>query len=189
VAEIWSKFNKNERLVSFGAGIVIIGWLLGVVSAYGFGVGFLSALGAIAVLVIYYLKYAPNQNIQWPAPIETIVLAISAIIAVAAILNLVQVLGLLSIAGYFGLYFIALIAITGGGVLMAFAAWQEYQATAASRAAASPSAPAAAPTAAPPAAPAVPPASSAPPVDTAPPAAPPAAAPPTSADGDGTPPA
>jgi len=59
VGEIWAKFNKNERNVSFGAAIVIVGWLLSFVGSYGFGygVGFLGALGAAAVLAIYYLKY------------------------------------------------------------------------------------------------------------------------------------
>jgi small-conductance mechanosensitive channel len=186
MAEIWAKFTKNERNVSFGAAIVIIGWLVGVVSpglGSGFGVGFLSALGAVAVIAIYYLKYAPNQNIQWPAPIETIVLAISALIALFAVLGLIQILGYLSIAGFLGIYFIALLAITAGAVLMFFGAWQEYQATAAKRAAAAP--PTAAPTAAAPSAPAA----SAPPAAPAAPAAPPPAAPAPPAGDDGAPPA
>ena len=80
MSAIWAKFNKNERNVSFGAAIVLIAWVVGLVGYGGFGVEFLGALGAAAVLVIYYLKYAPNQNIQWPVPIPTIVLIISAII-------------------------------------------------------------------------------------------------------------
>ena len=162
MSEIWAKFNKNERLVSFGAAIVLIAWLVGLVSSYGFGFGFLSAFGAIAVLVIYYLKYAPNSNITWPMPVETIVLAISAIIAIGAILSMVQILGILSFAGFLGLYFIALLAVTAGAVLMAFASWQEYQVTAGARAAAAPPAATAPPAAAaptmapPPAAPAAP---------------------------------
>ncbi len=119
MAEIWAKFTKNERLVSFGAAIVLIGWLLGAISSYGFGIGFLSALGAIAVLAIYYLKYAPNSNIQWPAPVPVIVLVISAIIAIVAVLNLVQILGIPQLRrDSSGLYFIALLAITAGAVLM-----------------------------------------------------------------------
>jgi len=134
VGEIWAKFNKNERNVAFGAAIVIVGWLVSIVSplGIGYGVGFLGALGAIAVLVIYYLKYAPNSNIQWPAPLQTIVLAISGIIAIVAVLQLIGLLGVLTIAGFFGLYLIALLAITAGAVLMAFGAWQEYQAMTAS---------------------------------------------------------
>lgn len=137
MGDIWAKFNKNERNVSFGAAIVLIAWVLGAIGSYGFGIGILTALGAIVVLVIYYLKYAPNQNIQWPAPISTIVLAISGIIAIVAVLNLISILGLLSLAGFFGIYLVALLAVTAGALLMAFGAWQEYQASAADRAATS----------------------------------------------------
>jgi hypothetical protein len=127
VGEIWAKFNKNERNVSFGAAIVIVGWLVSLVSNYSFGVGFLAVVGAVAVLAIYYLKYT-NSTIQWPAPIETIVLAISGVIAIVAVLQLIGRLGVLSFAGIDGgIYVIALLAITAGAVLMAFGAWQEYQ--------------------------------------------------------------
>jgi hypothetical protein len=51
--------------VAFGAAIVLVAWVIGLIGTYGYGIGFLSALGAVAVLVIYYLKYAPNQNITW----------------------------------------------------------------------------------------------------------------------------
>jgi hypothetical protein len=132
VAQIWAKFNKNERNVSFGAAIVVVAWVIGLVGTYGYGIGILSALGAVAVLVIYYLKYAPNQNISWPAPIPTIVLAISGIIAIVAVLSLIQILGILSLGGLGGLYVIALLGVTAGAVLMAFGAWQEYQAMTAS---------------------------------------------------------
>ena len=126
MSEIWAKFNKNERNVSFGAAIVLVAWLVGLVGSYGFGFGFLSALGAIVVLVIYYLKYAPNQNIQWPAPIPVIVVIISAIIAIGAILSLIQILGILSFAGFLGIYFIALLATTAGAVLMFFGAVRSW---------------------------------------------------------------
>ena len=143
MSAIWAKFNKNEKNVSFGAAIVLVAWVVGLVGSYGFGFGLLSALGAIIVLAIYYLKYAPNTNIQWPAPIPVIVLAISAIIAIGAVLSLVQILGILSFAGFLGIYFIALLATTAGAVLMAFAAWNEYKATEGERAAAAPPAAAA----------------------------------------------
>ena len=157
MSAIWAKFNKNERNVSFGAAIVLIAWIVGLVGYGGFGVEFLGALGAAAVLVIYYLKYAPNQNIQWPVPIPTIVLIISAIIGISAILGLIRILGILSFAGFLGIYFIALLAVTAGGVLMLFGAWQEYNATAGERAAASTTTAPSAPAPAAPAAPAAPP--------------------------------
>src|SRR5919201_329024 len=97
VQEIWNKFNANERLASIGAIVVIVSWLLGILTAYGFATSTLTLLGAIAVLVIYYLKYAPSQNINWPAPIPTIVLVVSAIAALVAVVNALQWLAVSSL--------------------------------------------------------------------------------------------
>ena len=126
VQEIWQKFNANERTTAIGAIVVLIAWLIGVVSAYGIGAGTLSFLGAIAVLAIYYLKYAPNQNINWPAPIPTIVLGISAIVALLAVLDGLRWIGLISLFSVTGT--LAIVGAVIGGLLMVWGAWQEYQA-------------------------------------------------------------
>jgi hypothetical protein len=126
VQEIWQKLNANERLAAIGAIVVLIAWLVGIVSAYGIGAGTISFLGAIAVLAIYYLKYAPNQNINWPAPIPTIVLGISAIVALLALLDGLRLLSILSL-----LSVTATLAVVGtvvGALIMVWGAWQEYQA-------------------------------------------------------------
>jgi hypothetical protein len=123
VQEIWQKFNANERLVATGAVVVIIAWLVGVVVGYGLGASTIGLLGAIGVLAIYYLKYAPNQNINWPAPIPTIVLAVAAIAALLILIQALSILRFLDAAD-------ALVAVGSiiGGALMAWGAWQEYQA-------------------------------------------------------------
>jgi hypothetical protein len=126
VQEIWQKFNANERLAAIGSIVVIVAWLLGVVSAYGFGASTIALLAALAVLVIYYLKYAPNQNVNWPLPIPTLVLAISAIGALFALLSALQWLSLISFAGI--LFTLALIGTVVGAGIMVWGAWQEYQA-------------------------------------------------------------
>jgi hypothetical protein len=121
----WNKLNANERLVGIGAIVVIVGYIVSVAGSYGVVSGnTLALLGALAVLVIYYLKYTPTSNVNWPAPIQTIVLAISAIVAILAIIAGLPALGL--IAG-FGLYVLGLLATAVGGVIMAWGAWQEYQ--------------------------------------------------------------
>jgi hypothetical protein len=127
VQEIWQKFNANERMAAIGAGIVIVAWLVGIVSPYGIGSSTLALLGALAVLAVLYLKYAPNQNITWPAPIPVIVLAISGIVALIAVVNLLQWLSLLGGAPLTVL--LALIGTAVGGALMAWASYQEWQTT------------------------------------------------------------
>jgi hypothetical protein len=123
VQEIWQKFNANERLVAIGAVVVIVAWLVGLVVGYGFGASTIGLLGAIAVLAIYYLKYAPNQNINWPAPIPTIVLAVAAIAGLLILVQVLQILRFLDAADL-----IVAVASIIGGALMAWGAWQEYQA-------------------------------------------------------------
>jgi hypothetical protein len=126
VQEIWQKFNANERLAAIGALVVIVAWLVGIVSAYGFASSTITLLGAIAVLAIYYLKYAPNQNINWPAPIPTIVLGVSAIAALLAVINALQWIGVSSLFG--GLAILGVLGAAVGALIMVWGAWQEYQA-------------------------------------------------------------
>jgi hypothetical protein len=126
IQEIWNKFNANERLAAIGAIVVVVSWLVGLVSAYGFATSTIALLGAIAVLVIYYLKYAPNQNINWPAPVPTIVLVVSAIAALVAVVNALQWLAVSSFGG--GLSILAVIGAAIGALIMVWGAWQEYQA-------------------------------------------------------------
>ena len=127
--QFYSKRNAGERLVTIGAVVVIVSWLIGIIGGYGFGANAISLLGAIAVLVIYYLKDSPSQTINWPAPIQTIVLAISGIVALLAVLALLQVISFMAaFAGFLGLAFLALIGTAVGGVIMVWGAWQDYQA-------------------------------------------------------------
>jgi hypothetical protein len=123
----FNKLNANERLVAIGAVIVGISWIVGAAGAFGLGSGILSLLGAIAVLAIYYIKYSPTQTMTWPMPVQTIVLGISGVMALLAVLGLVGWLGVLGGFG-FGLYFLSVIGGAVGSVIMAWGAWQEYQA-------------------------------------------------------------
>lgn len=159
VQEWWRKLNANERFAAQGAIVVFIASLL--------GGGWISLFGAAAVLVIYWLKYAPNQSIAWPAPIPLITLAISGIVGLLALVGLLGLLGLGGLFGAFGgvfggMYIVFLagtIATAIGAALMVLGTWREYQAlpkTTPPRT--TPPAPAASPTAPPPAAPPTPPA-------------------------------
>ena len=121
----FNRLNANERLVAIGSVIVIISFLVGMVGAFGIGAGTVPLIGAIAVLVIYFLKYSPTQSMTWPMPVQTIVLAISAISAVLAILGLLPLLGFL---GLLGLGVLAALGTLVRSVIMTWGAWQDYQA-------------------------------------------------------------
>lgn len=120
-----NKLNAAERLAAIGALIVIISWVVSIAGAFGLGAGTVPLLGAIAVLVIYYLKYSPTQSITWPMPVQTIVLGISGISALLALLGVLPLLGLL---GLFGISVLSAIGVVVGSLIMAWGAWQEYQA-------------------------------------------------------------
>ena len=122
IQAFWNKLNANEKIVMYGAIIAVVAFLVGIAGG-GFGTGSLDLVAAIAVAVIYWLKYSPNK-INWPAPVQTIVLVIAGISAIFAIL---AVLGWIGFFG-FGLYGIAIILNAVGCGVMAYGAWKEYQA-------------------------------------------------------------
>jgi hypothetical protein len=122
ITQFWNKLNANEKLVMYGAGIVVIAFLLGAVGG-GFGSGSGDLIAAIIVAVIYWLKYSPNK-INWPAPVPTIVLVVAGIAAIFALLGLLTWFGFLG----FGLYGIGLLVNAVGCGVMAYGAWKEYQA-------------------------------------------------------------
>jgi hypothetical protein len=135
IREFWNKLNARERLTTWGALAVVVGWIIGLTASYGIGGGGLSLIGAIAVVVILYLKYAPNQTITWPAPVATIILVISAVVAIGALLTLLDMLRFLGLVGY-GFVAGAILAgivTAAGAALMVWGAWQEYQLTAPAR--------------------------------------------------------
>jgi hypothetical protein len=127
VQEVWNKLNPRERLTALGALIVALSWIVSL-AGYGVSAGTISLVGAIAVLVVLYLKYNPNQSVTWPAPVPTIVLAISGLVALLAAIDVLTSLRYLGLFG-FGVGLIALILEAVGAALMAWGAWQEYQLT------------------------------------------------------------
>ena len=128
IQEFWKKLNANERMVAWGALIILAAWLVGVLSGGGIGASW-SFVAAIVVLVIYWLKYSPTTKISWPAPIQTIVLIVAGLAAVFAILGLLPALSFLGFFGGFYLAFLLAVIVNAiGAVMMALGAWREYQA-------------------------------------------------------------
>jgi hypothetical protein len=112
-----------------GALLIVLSWLIGIA---GRGIGATGSLGlvsAIAVLVVVYLKYAPNQNINWPAPVPTILMILSGIVAVVALLQLIELLGVIGIIAQYGgiVTILSLVAYFVGAAMMGWGAYQEWQ--------------------------------------------------------------
>jgi hypothetical protein len=119
---VWNKLNPRERLEAIGAGLIVLSFLVAIVT-YGFGTNSLALIGAIAVLVVLYLKYA-GQNINWPASTTLILGVIAAVVALAVLLDLLTSLRWI---GFYGAAIIALALEVIGAAIMAWGAWQEYQ--------------------------------------------------------------
>jgi hypothetical protein len=124
ISAFWNKLNANEKMVMYGAIIVVVAFLIGLVGSYGFGSASSDLIAAIAITIIYWLKYSPNK-INWPAPVATIVIVIAGIAAIFAILAALTAMTLLF---GFGLYGIGLIVNAVGCAVMAWFAYKEYQA-------------------------------------------------------------
>ena len=114
-----SKLSSNERLASIGAVIAIVGGLLG-----GIGGGGLGLLTAILMLIIVFLpQFSPTTKL--PGSKGSLMLVVGGGAAVGALLALIAILPYL---GLLGGYFIGLLAVIVGGLLMGWASWQEFQA-------------------------------------------------------------
>jgi len=168
VQEFLKKLTANERTAVWGAAVVVIASI--------FGGGWLSLIGAIAVIVIYWLKYSPTSKVTWPAPIQLITLAISGIIGLFALLGVIGALGIGSLGGLgfgfgglFLIYIIAAIAVAVGAGMMVLGTWREYQLMPKTTTSTAPPASPAASMSPPPPPPASPPPPSTPP-DSSPPA-------------------
>ena len=128
----WQKLNPNERMAATGSIVVFIVSLL--------STSWISLIGSAVVIVIYWLKYAPNQSINWPAPIELINLVISGILAFFAAVAVLFALGLGSfgfgmlgpyggfLGGIYLLVVAGVIAFAVGAGMMVVGTWREYQA-------------------------------------------------------------
>jgi hypothetical protein len=128
--QVWAKFSASEKLATYGSGLVILAFLLGVglYSAGSFGVGgLLGILAAIALPVVYYLKYT-NSTIKWPAPIPVIAFAIGALMGIAALVNLLFVVQWLGWIGFTFTWLIGPILYIIGGGLMFWGTYKEWSA-------------------------------------------------------------
>jgi hypothetical protein len=114
----FSKLSSNEKLAAVGAVAAIIGALL----SFGGG-GSFGLLTGIAMLVIVFLpQFSPTTNL--PGSKGSLMLIVGGVAGVGALLSLLAILPYL---GLFGGYFIGLLLSIGGGLLMGWASWREFQ--------------------------------------------------------------
>jgi hypothetical protein len=143
----FSKLGQNEKLAVYGSAALILGGAVG----YSYGLTALGMLAAIAMLAIVFLPQF-SSGIALPGSRGSLMVAVGGLAGAVMVLALLQaVTGVLFVnTNLRDIFFLVAVA---GGVLMAWAGWQEFQAEGgklqlgSSSTAAAASAPAAAPAA------------------------------------------
>ena len=122
----FSKLGQNEKLAVYGAIASIVGPVLSSMG-FGFGVGWLTLLLAIAMLAIVFLpQFSPQTTL--PGSKGSLMLVVGGIAAVSAALALLGSIGLLGFFGSNIVFVIGWLLGIVGGLLMGWAGWQEFQA-------------------------------------------------------------
>ena len=121
-----SKLNQNEKLAVYGAIASIVGPILATLG-FGFGVGWLTLLLALAMLAIVFLPQLSPQT-TLPGSKGSLMLVVGGIAAVSAALALLGSFGFLALFGSDILFVLGWLIGIAGGLLMGWAGWQEFQA-------------------------------------------------------------
>lgn len=122
----FSKLSQNEKLAVYGSLAVLIGLIVASAGFFGFGLGTLALLAAIAMLVVIFLPQF-SSGTSLPGSRGSLMLICGGVAAA------VLVLTFLSIAGFIGALFgslngIMFLVALVGSIVMAWAGWQEFQA-------------------------------------------------------------
>jgi len=121
----WNALSSAEKLAVYGSVATLVGGIVGgTVSA----LGWLAFLAAIAMLIVVFLpQFSPQTRLPGSKG--------SFMLVLGGIAGIVMVLGLLTILGLLGYYFqfaavnaIFFLIGVAGGVVMAWAGWQAFQA-------------------------------------------------------------
>jgi hypothetical protein len=122
----FGKLNSNEKLAVYGAIASVIGPILATVG-FGFGVGWLTLLLALAMLAIVFMPQLSPQT-QLPGSKGSLMLVVGGIAGVSAALALLSSLGWLGLFGTNIVWVLGWLIGIAGGLLMGWAGWQEFQA-------------------------------------------------------------
>jgi len=117
----FSKLGQNEKLAVYGSAALIIGGAIG----YSYGLTALGMLAAIAMLAVVFLPQL-SPGIALPGSRGSLMLAVGGLAGVVMVVALLQaVAGVLFVSTNLrDLFFLVAVA---GGVLTAWAGWQQFQ--------------------------------------------------------------
>lgn len=121
----FNSLTSNEKLAVYGSIAVILGILIASGGFFGFGLGFLALIAAIAMLVIVFLPQM-SSGTSLPGSKGTLMFAAGIIAAAVLVITLIQFLGFIAafLGSVNGIFF--LIAVVGS-LVMAWAGWSELQ--------------------------------------------------------------
>jgi hypothetical protein len=116
-----SKLSQNEKLAMYGAAAVVIGGLVG----YSYGLTVLAVLAALAALAVIFLpQLSPSTSL--PGSRGSLLVVTGGIAGVVLVLAFLLYIGTIFTAfNVRDLFFLLAVA---GGILLAWAGWQELQA-------------------------------------------------------------
>lgn len=123
----FSKLGQNEKLAAYGAIAAIVGAVLAAAGTFGFGVGWLGLLLALAMLAVVFLPQLSPQT-TLPGSKGSLMVVVGGIAAVFAVLGLLSGFGLLGLLSFSPIFVIGWLLNVIGGLLMGWAGWQEFQA-------------------------------------------------------------
>lgn len=122
----FSSLSSSEKLAVYGAIAVIVGMLIASSGFFGFGLGLLALIAAIAMVVIVFLPQM-SAGTELPGSKGTLMFAAGIIAAAVLVISLIQIMEFIGIylGSINGIFF--LIAVVGS-LVMAWAGWQVLQA-------------------------------------------------------------
>lgn len=116
----FAKLGQNEKLATYGAIAVIVGGLVG----YSYGLTILAVLAAVAMLIIVFLPQM-SAGTSLPGSKGSLMLIAGGVAGVVLVLALLLYVGTIFTA--FNLRDLFFLIAVAGGVVMAWAGWQEFQ--------------------------------------------------------------
>ncbi len=118
--------SSNDKLAVYGAIASIVGPLVSTIGL-GFSVGWFTLLLGIGMLLIIFLPQRSPQT-QLPGSKGSLMLLVGGIAGISALLGLLGVFGLGFLGAFAGLWMLGSLVGIAGGLLMAWAGWQAFQA-------------------------------------------------------------